>query len=176
MPRRSKRDILDKARPTVESLIKSLRKDKDTETADAVQAVLGLAVDAVRATDRQAALDAKLNGSFSIWLDNDLNVRAYENTPTTVTDDVVEGWEKFLAGEWEPATPVRAAAGSPGKTNTSVRVPKDLIARVEAAAEQMVADKDWPTTRGAKLNARHVAAQWLARKYPASPESEAAAE
>jgi hypothetical protein len=163
MPRRSKRDIFNQARPTVEALIASLRKGKDTEQADAVEAVLGLARDAVRVTEGQAALDAKLDQSFSIQLEYGLNVRAYENTTQTVTKDVIEGWEAFLAGAWEPEKPVRAPHGSGiAKTNASVRAPRDLIERVQAAADQMVADKGWPTTRGYKLNAGHVAAQWLA--------------
>lgn len=176
MPRRTKRDQLEEARPHVQEVLDSLT-DKNPEQAKALGVVLALAEGAVRSTEGQAALDSKLNRSFSIALEYNLNLRAYENTQSTVTEDVIEGWKAFLAGEWVPTQPVRAARGivPVARANASVRAPRELIDQVEAAADRMVAENGWPTTRGSKLSAAHVAAQWLALKYP-EPETETAAE
>jgi hypothetical protein len=177
MPRRSKRDIFDQARPTVEALIASLRKSENTEQADAVQAVLGLAEDAVHTAQGQAELDAKLDKPFAVPVESGLWSRVSKNAPNT-SELLIEGWEKFLAGEWTPVQPARAGHGmGVAKANVNVRATKDLLARVEAAADRLVEEKGWSTARGYKLNARQIAAQWLARKYPAAAgESEAAAE
>jgi hypothetical protein len=175
MPRRSKRDIFDQASPTVRKLIASLRKSEDTEQADAVQAVLTLAEDAVRATEGQAELDAKLDKPFAIPVAADLWTRT-EQSPN-LTAEILDGWRQFLAGAWEPTQPVRAGHGAGvAKANVNLRAPRELIDQVEAAADRLLTDKGWSTARGYKLNARQVAAQWLALRFPAPPESEAAAE
>ncbi|GAA3155473.1 hypothetical protein ACFQ0X_44115 [Streptomyces rectiviolaceus] len=173
MPRRTKRDQLEDARPHVQELLDSLT-DKRPQQAEALGVVLALAEDAVRDTEAQAALDANLDKTFAIPVESGLFLRSYESP--NIKAEITEGWEAFLNGKWEPTQPVRAARGTGvSKSPVNVRMPKELVDRVEAAADQMVADKGWSTTRGSKLTARHVAAQWLALKYPA-PETDTAAE
>jgi hypothetical protein len=167
MARRSKREILAQARPTVEALIATLHEQDQTEQALAVQDVLDLAVGAVSATK-----------PFAVPVDSDLWTRVDENS-SDISADLVEGWTEFLAGRWVPEQPRRARRHSqPTKAVLNVRAAEDLIEQVEAAADRLVEENGWPTMRGHKLNARQIAAQWMARKYPApvAGESEAAAE
>jgi hypothetical protein len=113
----------------------------------------------------------------AIPIESALHLRAYEGS-ANLSADVLEGWQAFLSGEFVPEKPQRAAHGAgQAKSVLNVRAPQAKVAEVEAAADRMVAEKDWPTGRGYKLNARQIAVQWIARKYPAAAgESEAAAE
>lgn len=164
MPRRSKSDILNEARPHVEQVIETLSA-KSSEQAEAVRAVLELAEGAVQAAESRVQREASLDKNFAVPVSFALHLRTMDSP--NVTKVVLDGWRKFLAGEWEPVEPVRAAHGSDiAKTNVNLRAPKDLVDEVEAAADRMVAEKGWRTARGVKLNARQVAVQWLARTFP----------
>lgn len=139
--------------PTVKQVIESLRSSGAQRQADAVQTVLDYAM-----------YGGEPN--VAIPIDWALHLRASEASEN-LTADVLEGWEKFLAGEWEPVKPTFAKHGEgKAKSVMNIRPPRDLVKRVEEAADRYVAEHDWPTIRGHKLNARHLATQWLARKYP----------
>lgn len=176
MPRRSKRDIFNQARPIVDEHIAYLRTAKKDRQADAIETMLSLAEDAVHATEAQAELDARLDQPFAVQVESGLWSRASKGAPN-MSEVLIEGWEKFLAGEWTPVQPVRAGHGQGlAKAPVNVRAPKELIQRVEAEAARLVEENGWPTGRGYLLNARQVAAQWLALKFPAPEQEEAAAE
>lgn len=170
----SKRARVTEAAPQVELAIESLRSRGAVRQADAVQTVLEYALNAA---DQAAARSAKGGNEFGIPIESALHLRAYEGS-SNLTADVLEGWDEFLAGRFVPDQPQRAAHGAgQAKSVLNMRASKELVAEVEAAADRMVADKGWSTLRGYKLNARQVAVQWIARKYPAADEgTEAAAE
>lgn len=171
----SKRARVTEAAPQVEMAIESLRSRGAVRQAEAVQTVLDYALTAAGQAEARSAQGGDPN--VAIPIDFKLHNRAYAAS-TNLTADVLEGWEAFLSGEFVPERPQRAAHGAgQAKSVLNVRAPKVKVAEVEAAADRMVADKGWPTTRGYKLNARQVAVQWIARQYPApAGESEAAAE
>jgi hypothetical protein len=70
--------------------------------------------------------------------------------PGTVLAEVVEeGWQKFLAGEFEPVPPVRAPRGkAPVKENLNVRPSDELRLRVEEAAKAASEELGWDVSAG----------------------------
>jgi hypothetical protein len=171
----SKRAKVHEAAPYAEQAIESLRSRGAVRQADAVQTVLDYALHAAGQAEARSTQGG--NPNISIPIDYALHMRAYAGS-RNLTADVLEGWKEFLAGTWEPVKPQRAARGEGlAKSVLNMRAPKDLLAEVQAAADQLIADKGWPMTRGNKLNPLQIAVQWIARKYPApAGESEAAAE
>lgn len=172
------------AAPTVQRTIESLRSQGSVKEAEAVQVVLDFAL--------QHTGRVVMSGKpVAIPLESGLHLRAYQSDKN-LTELVEEGWDKFLAGEWEPERPRpmfeggRAAyygkggAATVPKTNLNIRTSQEKFEAVEAAAGRLVEANGWPTKRGYMLNARNVAAQWLALQFPdpaaAAGESEAAAE
>jgi hypothetical protein len=171
----SKRARVTEAAPQVELAIESLRSRGAVRQADAVQTVLEYALNAAGQAEARSSQGGDPN--VAIPIESALHLRAYEGS-ANLSADVLEGWQAFLSGEFVPEKPQRAAHGAgQAKSVLNVRAPQAKVAEVEAAADRMVAEKDWPTGRGYKLNARQIAVQWIARKYPAAAgESEAAAE
>ncbi|WP_333745488.1 hypothetical protein [Streptomyces sp. IBSBF 2950] len=74
----------------------------------------------------------------SFRADRDLLARVGEGRLTPVAH---RGCERFLAGGLEPIRTVRGPAGQ--KAGTSVRLPDDLLARVEARCKQVSAELGW---------------------------------
>lgn len=70
--------------------------------------------------------------------------------PARVLAEVVnEGWEKALAGQYEPVAPVRAPRGkAPVKENLNVRPDNDLRERMDEAAPELAAELGWDVTAG----------------------------
>lgn len=165
MPRVSKRQILTQALPHVEAVITDLQST-NPEQAEAVSAVLRLAEDGVQAVElRSRTSPGSDKRPFSFDVSSALWILASD--AGGVTQIVVDGWEKFLAGEWQPVEPVRSGnTGSDvAKAPVNLRVPGALLERVEARAAEMISEKGWRTARGYTLNARQIATQWLARTY-----------
>lgn len=164
MPRRSKRDIFNEARPHVDQAIETLTATSPDQAA-AVRTVLEIAEDAVQAAEARAEREASLDKNFAIPVSSALYLQTM-NSPN-VTKVVLDGWRKFLDGKWQPVEPVRAMHGAGvAKSNVNLRVPKGLLEQVEAAADRMVEENGWRKGRGTKLNANQVAVQWLARTFP----------
>lgn len=162
----SKRARVTEAAPVVEQAIDSLRSRGAARQADAVQTVLDYALHAAEQAKARSSQSGDPN--VAIPIDSGLHLRAYDGSEN-LTADVLEGWEAFLAGRFDPERPQRAAHGAgQAKSVLNIRASKEKLAEVEAAADRLVAERDWPTGRGYKLNARQIAVQWLARKYPAS--------
>jgi len=170
MPSGRTRNPVVTAAPRVEKVISDLRTSGAVEDADAVQLVLDAALDEAT-RPRSSGTPA-----FAIPIDPFLHTRA--KASKNIGEEVVDGWKAFMAGEWEPEKPQRAPHGQgQAKSTLNISVPKDLVVQVEAACDRWVAEHEWPTGRGYKLNARQLAVQWLAREFPApESESEAAAE
>jgi hypothetical protein len=169
----SKRAKVHEAAPLVQEAIGTLRSSGSDQQADAVQTVLDIALETA-GQSVQFASGGQPN--MAIPIDFELHNRAYARS-TNLTADVLEGWQRFLDGKWTPKQPTRAAHGKgKAKSVLNVRAPKAFVDQVDAAADRLIAEKGWPVTRGYKLNARHIAVQWIARKYPAPRKSEAAAE
>lgn len=173
MPRVSKRQILTQALPHVEAVITELQS-AHPERAEAVSAVLRLAEEGVRAVEmRTKPSPGMTTRPFNFDVSAGLWMRASD--AGRVTEVVIDGWKKFLAGEWEPVEPVRGAMYSHiAKAPVNVRVPGELLQQVEDAAARLVAEKGWRTGRGYTLNARQLSAQWLARSCarPGEPSSD----
>ncbi|MDX3122772.1 hypothetical protein [Streptomyces scabiei] len=74
----------------------------------------------------------------SFRADRDLLTRVGEGRLTQVAQ---QGCEQFLAGELQPTRTVRGPAGQ--KAPTSVRIPEDLLARVDARCKAMSAELGW---------------------------------
>lgn len=165
-PRQTKRQRLDSARPHVEQLVAEEQEARPAR-AQALLTVLALAEDAVRATETTAARSKSLTTTpMAINVPWDLYLRAQAAPNLTAT--IVEGWDKFLAGEFVPEQPQRAAPGrAVTKTPINFRAPADKVREVGEKADAMVAERGWSVKRGEKLLARHVAEQWLALKFPA---------
>jgi len=166
MPRRTPTRVKQDA-PTVQAAIASLRStgsvDEPARVADAMEAVLEFALDAVGGP---AQAGSKV--PFAVPLDSGVHARAYASD-LNLSDLVAEGLTGFAAGEWEPSRPsagYRRGVNLPPKSTLNLTVPKDVVAEAEEAADRMVASRGWPTKRGSKLTARVVAAQWLARQFP----------
>lgn len=169
---------LKKATVATKKIVKSLHDRGELAEADAVQAVLNYAASAQDVLDFAVDMIKRLDlVPFAIPIPSDLHLRAYEGSPN-LTADVLEGWVRFIAGEWIPERPVRAGHGEgEAKSVMNIRVPREVLKRVENAADVMVELRNWPTSRGWKLNARQIAVQWMARTYPVpAGDSEAAAE
>lgn len=162
----SKRTRVAEARPVVESVIEQLRSDGAASDADAVQTVLDVALEATASGKTSVTYSSSGQPNMAIPIDSALHLRVYDRS-SNLTADVLEGWQRFLEGKWKPKEPKRAPLGKgKAKSVLNVRAPAEYVARVEAAADRMVAEMGWSTKRGYKLNARQIAVQWLARKYP----------
>ncbi|MEU7338741.1 hypothetical protein [Streptomyces sp. NPDC007074] len=169
MPSGRTRNPVLTAAPRVEQVIADLRTRGAADDAEAVQTVLDAAV--AEASRRRSSGSP----AFAIPIDPGLHLRA-EASPN-ITKLVIQGWQAFLDGKWEPERPQRAPHGQGrAKSTLNIAPSPDLVREVEAACERWVAEHEWPTTRGYNLNARHLATQWLARQFPAPAENEAAAE
>lgn len=94
--------------------------------------------------------------------------RESEKDPLTVLAEVVdEGWEKFLAGEYEPVQPARAGRGkAPEKANLNVRPSNDLRERVQAACGEASAQLGWEVTPG------KIAMSYLFDEFGIEPEDQ----
>lgn len=175
--------------PVVEQVIESLRttgtgkagrlkaEAESEQKAEALQAALDYANRAQSILDLALAqLQRSDTVPMAIPIESALHLRAYEGS-TNLTADVIEGWIRFLNGEWEPVKPQRAPQGQgKAKSVLNMRASETLINEVTSETDRMILEDGWPSGRGNRLNARQIAVQWIARKYPASPESEAAAE
>ncbi|MFD9443444.1 hypothetical protein [Streptomyces sp. NPDC060001] len=164
MPRVSKRQILTQALPHVEAVITDLQATSP-EQAEAVSTVLRLAEEGVQAVEmRSRTSPGSDKKPFSFDVSTALWLRASDAGGVTAV--VIDGWEKFLAGGWQPVEPVRSRGHSDAvKAPVNLRVPGVLLESVEARAAELVAEKGWRTGRGYVLNARQIATQWLARTY-----------
>lgn len=171
MPSGRTRNPVLTAAPRVEKVIADLRTSGAVDDADAVQTVLDAAVaEASRTRTRSAA-----SMSVAIPIDPALHLRA--EASSNISGEVARGWKEFLGGQWDPQEPQRAARGQgQAKSTLNITVPRELVKQVEEACDWWVEDHGWGTGRGYKLNARHLAVQWLARQFPAPVENEAAAE
>jgi hypothetical protein len=91
-----------------------------------------------------------------------------EAAGTTLTADVNEAFEKFLAGEFTPTAPIRSRRGSGAeKTNLNVRPRAALKEQVDQLAEAKSAELGWKVTAG------RVATAYLYAKYEISAEEQA---
>ncbi|GAX57363.1 hypothetical protein [Streptomyces olivochromogenes] len=177
MPAKPQRSRLTEVTTDAQTVADALASRGDLLQAEAVQALIDSATKTADALD--VALDAVSRIDLvpmAIPIESGLHMRAYESS--NLTADVLEGWIRFLAGQWTPEKPTYARHGeAEAKSVMNIRAPRALVTRVEKAAADFVVEHEWPTIRGHKLNARHLATQWMARLYPAAPEgTEAAAE
>ncbi|MFD5848312.1 hypothetical protein [Streptomyces chartreusis] len=86
---------------------------------------------------------------------------------TTLALVVEEGWRKFLAGEYEPLPPVRAARGqSPEKENLNLRPSGELKQQVEDACAEASEAAGW------KMSAGKIAMSYLYDEYDISDEDQ----
>lgn len=161
-PRRRK--LVADAIPQVEQVVEKLQEAGDKNEAAAVKTVLDYAKDLFKATARHSVLGVEEAAEpMAMYLDYRLHLRVREQSQSP-KDDVLEGWEKFEAGEWAPEEPHQVAVT---KTTMTVRVPPSRVAKINAAAEEFGLERGWSMKRGFKLTANSLAVQWLARKYPA---------
>lgn len=155
--------------PTAQDAVDYLRTQGKTDMAEAVEVVLEYAT---------AATPQYGDSAVSLFVDRafrDRVKRAAEEATVDLTVTVLEGFENFLAGTWEPPQPERMAKGSkPDKVSMSVRAPADLVERVDTRAEEFASEQGWSMARGYKLNARQVAIAYLAHVYPMPEEAPAA--
>lgn len=87
---------------------------------------------------------------------------AEQEASDSLTADVEEGLEAFVAGDFSPQPAARSAYGAgEEKVNLNVRVSAELKARVEQAALDRADELGWTP------KPMHVAAAWLNHKYPA---------
>lgn len=188
---RSTRQILDAARPHVLEVVAALKAEQEAAGAadvqaaerfgvqvESVEAVLQLAEDAVEARQRTLQRNKNLTTvPFDVDVPAALYLRADAGSDN-LTREISAGLEKFVAGEWSAVQVVRAAPGQGlAKSKINVRLDGGLVARVQEKADELTEANGWPTKRGYKLTARNVAAQWLARRFPAPDETtESAAE
>ncbi|MFD1278036.1 hypothetical protein [Streptomyces kaempferi] len=174
MPRKSP---ITSAEPLVNEGIAILRSNGADAQADAVATVLQYAVAQVKQRKSRAMSGGK---PIAVPLRPNLYLRAYRSD-VNLTKLVLEGWKAFQASEWEPVHPkpefaLESGADATGRAMLNIRVPEEALEAAEDAASAWVAEHDWPTKRGYRLTARHVAAQWLALQFPADEQEEAAAE
>jgi hypothetical protein len=138
----------------VEAAIRRLREIGEPELADAVS---------ILAKSARAWGDTEGRGeNYSIWLDKAVRDAAKEKAKaegTTLAAITRHGLEKYLNGEFRPTAPPRGG----GKASLSVRLPADLVARVDVVA-QSDTDLIWKPT------ARLIAAAYLREVYVPAPE------
>lgn len=173
MPAPSRHGPVQEALPTARTAISYLREQGQEEFADAVTLVADYAEHAARTHEQNAAVAVENNDpAFTVTGPSDLILRAQDVSPN-LTRDVREGLKGFLAGEWAPEQPVRAPHGSNIlRGSISVRMPRDLVSQVNEVAAEYAQEHGFRGGRGYALNARQVALQWLARKYPAPDDTE----
>lgn len=161
-PRRRK--LVADAIPQAEQAIETLQQAGEDSQAAAVKTVLDYAKDLFQSTARHSVLGVEEAAEpLAMYMDYRLHLRVRDLSPNP-KDDVLEGWEKFMSGEWAPERPQQSAVT---KTTMTVRVLPSRMAEVNAAAEEFGRERDWSMLRGFKLTANSLAVQWLAKKYPA---------
>jgi len=164
--RPDKRAQVTAAIPTAQQAVDYLRETGEDGMADAVSTVIQYAANPVFGSPTPV-LSLLVDKAFR----DHMKAAEVEATAT-----VLEGFEKFLAGTWTPPQPQRSAKGSkPDKVTMSVRVPAELVERVDTRAEEFAGEQGWSMARGYKLNARQVAIAYLEHRYP-MPEKAPAAE
>lgn len=162
-----------RARLTVAS--DRLREGGDKDLAEAIDAVTAprgweLLKKPARETTAEPNMALWMNKSIKEYLEakarEEAKAEAEEtggqpkDAATVLAAVVNEGWEKFLAGEFDPRKPLRSARGSATpKMNLNVR-PKDALAeKVKAACPARSKELGWEPTPGL------VAIAWLYSEY-----------
>ncbi|MFD3516311.1 hypothetical protein [Streptomyces sp. NPDC058657] len=166
MPAPNRRAATEAALPQAHAAVAFLRAEGQEDLADAVTVVTEYAADSAARQTRKAETNSHSAPSFTI-AGTASDVQRVKSLSPNVTSDVIEGFERFLAGEWEPAQPERSRRHSgQAREAITIRVPADLVDRVNERAAHYATEHNFRTGRGYDLHARSIALQWLIRKYP----------
>jgi hypothetical protein len=158
----------DTARARLTAAAETLRTSRTKAHKDAAEAI-----DAVLAPGGWRLLrpkDAGTTGTnLALGMDQGLKaalVAAAEERNAVLSEDVSEGFRRFLAGQWTPDKPRRATRNSgatTSRTNLNVRPDGELRERVREHLPAASAQAGW------RITETHVAIGWLLHHYGIDP-------
>ena len=118
--------------------------------------------------------------AISMWLPVDVKQRlqeAIDSGTTSIKQEVLNGVDAYLSGEWIPSRPHHRRGAGAEKVSASTRVPDEVVWQVEAHAEtyaDQLALAGWSALKPPSV--RQLGEMWLTKQFSDQPGDKTAEE